>query len=91
MSIDEVEAAVIELLGELQHLSGRPGRELTPSSEPIGDLDGFDSLAAIEATVYLEKKLGCEVECDSLFVADGRSLTITQVAARVLHELEAKR
>ena len=59
--------------------------DLSPGSQPIGDLDGFDSLIAIEATVMIEERVGCRCDKNSLFVTvDGtRALTVREVADRI--------
>lgn len=90
MTLDEIEANVTATLRELQHLSGRTWSDLTSASKPIGSLEGFDSLASIEATVVLEEKLGCRIEQDSLFISDdgGQALTIRQISERIASELE---
>jgi len=85
MTLNEIEANVIATLKELQQLSGRTWSDISPTSKPIGDLDGFDSLASIEATVVLEGRLGCKIEPHSLFISDdgARVLTIRQISERL--------
>lgn len=85
MTLNEIEAKVIAGLKEIQQISGRTWTDLNPSSKPIGELDGFDSLASIEATVVIEDKLGCKIEHHSLFISDDgtRALSIKQISERL--------
>jgi len=64
-----------------------------PDAEPIGKLDGFDSLCAIEATVMVEELLGrVDLEVETLFVSeDGqRALTVKESAQLISKLLTAK-
>jgi acyl carrier protein len=78
-------ATVVDILAEVQEISGRANSTLTGVDKPIGQLDGFDSLTSIEATVMIEAKLGIDAECDSLFISsDGsKALTLDEVVARI--------
>jgi len=91
MILNDIEANVITVLKEVQQLSGRTWSDLNPSSKPIGELDGFDSLASIEATAVIEGKLGCKIEQNSLFLSEDstRALTIRQICERLAKLLEA--
>jgi len=94
MSLDEIQSAVIEVLRDVQTLSGRSWIGLAPTDKPIGDLDGFDSLSAIEATVLVEGKLDChDLEVDSIFISeDGkRALTVKEIANRISSLLSTAR
>jgi acyl carrier protein len=90
VKLNDIEANVIAVLKEVQQLSGRAWSDLDPSAKPIGELDGFDSLASIEATVVIEAKLGCKVAQSSLFISDDgtRALTIRDVCERLATLLE---
>jgi acyl carrier protein len=94
MTVDAVTKTIITVLKELQLASGRACGELTGNTKPIGDLIGFDSLSAIEATVAIEAALGKELNIDNLLVAEinGReqALTITGAAERIVKVLNAK-
>lgn len=86
MSSDEIRALVLDVLREIQVLSGRAWDGLKPDATPIGDLDGFDSLTGVEATVMIEEKLGSrDLDLESLFVSDDgkHALTVQEVAERV--------
>jgi acyl carrier protein len=85
MTEEEVRAVVLDVLQEVQNVSGREWNGLGLEAKPIGSLDGFDSLSAVEATVMMEEKLGCKLEIQSVFVSeDGkRALTLKEISARV--------
>jgi hypothetical protein len=83
MSLEHIQQAAIAVLREVQTLSGRAWTPLSSTSNPFKDLDGFDSLCSIEATVMLEKELGLgDLNTVSVFVSeDGkRGLTIAETA-----------
>lgn len=93
MSLAEIQAIVLEVLREVQVLSGREWVGLDPDAEPVGQLDGFDSLCAVEATVMVEERLGCgDLDVDTVFISgDGkRALTVKEIAQNVSKLLAAK-
>ena len=86
MSLDKIQSSVIEVLREVQELCGRPWTGIEPTATPIGDLEGFDSLCSVEATVMIEGKLGSrQLEVDSLFISEDGShaLTVKEIAQRI--------
>ncbi len=91
MREEELQSLIVSVLHEGQTLSGREWTDLGPDSKPVGDLDGFDSLSAVETTVAIEQRLGCKLEVESIFVSeDGkRALTLKQICAG-LSELATK-
>jgi len=89
-----IQAAVLDVLKEVQELSGRSFLSLTATARPIGALAGFDSLCSMEATVMVEQKLGCEpLGPSSLFISeDGkRALTLQEVSERIHKLVSAQR
>lgn len=85
MSLDKIQQTVLEVLKEVQTLSGRTWSGLPLTANPFNELDGFDSLCSVEATVMLEEKLGHGVlnaKAFSLFVSeDGkRALTLLETS-----------
>ncbi len=75
---------VASSLREVQELSGRAWVDLDDDSKVVNVLDGFDSIAAIEATTLIEQRiidqrLGARISVETLFVADRRSLTMREV------------
>jgi len=85
MTRDEVRSVIIEVLREVQQISGREWSDLALDATPIGCLDGFDSLSAVEATVMVEERLGCTIDIDSVFVSDNgkRALTLQEISERL--------
>ena len=90
MNLQELEAVVVDVGREVQEISGRKWNGVGADVKPIGDLDGFDSLTGVEATVMIEKKLDCELRVDSVFISsDGnRSLTTLEIAEHLAALLE---
>lgn len=94
MSPAELQSAILSVLQEVQTLSGRPWAGLSETAKPLLDLDGFDSLCGLEATVMVEERLGCgDLGVDSVFVSDDgqRSLSIREIAERLANRLPTDR
>ena len=94
MSVDELVVILLEILKQVQEMSGRPIEDLTESDTPIGGLAGFDSLNGIEVTTLAAVRLNCEISGEvNLFVSeDGRrALTVREVAQRMKRLLSADR
>jgi len=81
-----VRAALVNVLRQVQETSGRPCPIITDKMKPIGELPGFDSLLAIEATVLLEQKLACTLADGTPFISDGgtRALRFGDIVNRTL-------
>ena len=92
MRLEQVQKAIIEVLREIQTISGREVVPMNSSTCPIGDLPGFDSLNGIEATLQISEKLGYDFSLDNLLVDDGgrRALRISEVAERACQLMDAK-
>ena len=82
MKKEEVIKSVIQVLGQLQRDSGRKATSISSSTCPIGDLDQFDSLNGVEATVEIADKLGVELPGISVFVDESgtRALSVSEIA-----------
>jgi acyl carrier protein len=86
MKVEEIQKVVLEVVCEIQEQSGRPIPEVICGTLcPIGDFDGFDSLNAVEVSVQLTEKLGCEVDGNP-FVNGRRALKVEEIAKR-LHQV----
>lgn len=79
MGIEEVEQLVIECLQENLELSGEPVPKIDKNTKPACDLDGFDSLRAIEVVTDLEDKLKCELPPEKIFM--GKSIEDVSVSS----------
>ena len=90
MSLQEIQSLLLEVLREVQTVSGRAWAGLDLSAKPIGGLDGFDSLSGVEATAIVEQKLGCRnLAINSIFVADDkkRALTVREIAQNIANKV----
>jgi hypothetical protein len=86
MSLENIQSAVIDVLKQVQQLSGRAWEGLPNTGIPLNDLAGFDSLCSVEATVMIEERLGCgELKAVSFFISeDGtRPLSILEISTRI--------
>lgn len=68
MTSSDIVRAIVEVLGTVQVNSGRSQSIIDGNTCPIGDLDGFDSLNAVEATVELGDRLGLDIPCTNAFI-----------------------
>lgn len=78
---EEVVGRVIDAVRQVQELSGREVGAISASTHPLRDVEGFDSLGGIEATVILSESMGQGLP-DNVFVSeDGRqTLSIGEIA-----------
>lgn len=93
MTPDEVRSVVLDVLHDVQQISGREWSGLDGDAKPIGSLHGFDSLSGVEATVMVEQKLGCRLDLESVFVSDNgkRALTLNQISELLSKLVDVKR
>ena len=85
MDKDFIVRQVIEAVVQVQQASGRSIEGIGPDARPFKDVEGFDSLSGVEATVLLSDTVGRDLP-DSLFVPEqgSRALSVNEVADRVL-------
>ncbi len=85
MTEERVRETLIDVLREISEAGGHEWNGIDPDAKPIGALEGFDSLSAIEATVMVEEKLDCKFELDSIFLSDsgGRALTVKEIVSKL--------
>jgi acyl carrier protein len=82
----EIRAAIEKVLRRVQAAGGRACPAITDATKPVGDLDEFDSLMAVEATVLLEAELNVTLAAGTPFVATTggkRALTVAEIVDRV--------
>jgi hypothetical protein len=88
MNQAEVVAVLLDVLTTIQQNSGRNIAAISGDTCPIGDLDGFDSLNGVEATVELADRLGIVIASISIFVNESgtKALSVTEIAKRLTAE-----
>jgi hypothetical protein len=82
----EIRTALEKILQQIQAAGGRPCPVISDSTKPIGDLEDFDSLLGVEATVLLEQELGCTLAAGTPFMSaksSPRALTVAEIVVRV--------
>ena len=86
MTKTEVLQSIVDVLSFVQSMSGRKPVNIAPNTCPIGDLEQFDSLNGVEATVELSTRLGIELPGSNAFVnGDGtKALTVSEIADAIL-------
>ena len=85
MNKAKVIEVIANVLTELQSISGRESVPISGTTCPIGDLDGFDSLNGVEATVELSDRLDLDLPGVNGFVNEqgNKALTLSQVADNI--------
>lgn len=81
----DIKKAVLDTITEIQSLSGRQIPDKLEDDEcPIGSVDGFDSINAVEATVILSTKLNCEIDFNPFISEKGtKALNLSQIVSRL--------
>ena len=83
MEKQEVVTKVIQTVAQVQEASGRSSAGIGASTRPVRDVEGFDSLSGVEATVMLSESLGVALPEDyNPFISkDGkRALSVGEIA-----------
>lgn len=84
MTQEEVQRTVIGVLTELQELRGKEAPDMDNGTCPMEDLQGFDSLSAVEATTRLEEELDLELDAKLFWSKrDSTPLRVAQIADRI--------
>lgn len=91
MELDETKEVVRRVIAEIQTGSGRAVPDIDDNSCPIGDLEGFDSLNAVEASCLLSDYLGFEIP-NNLMISPypGRQLTYNDITKRLYQFINAE-
>ena len=79
--MESVVDVVIEAIRQVQQSSGRTAGGIGPDTRPFRDVESFDSLSGIEATIILSESLGRELP-DSVFTPSegNRILSVKEIA-----------
>ncbi len=85
MDKDEVIKVISAVLAEVQSSSGRQPVVVTGDTCPIGDLDGFDSLNGVEASVELSDRLGVDLPGVNAFINEKgtEALKVSEIADNI--------
>ena len=90
MSQDDILRHLVETVAEVQEISGCTAEKITAETCPIKDLEGFDSLRGVEATIILAEKLKCKFKAGTedvnVFVSKDRrrALRIEEAVSRLM-------
>ena len=99
MNIDQpwtsetVQSFISSIVAEVVRTSGTEPPSLSASTAPVDDVEGFDSLASLEAVVLMQEHLGVELPDDLFFSKTGkktRARSIEEVAGVVLAYISQK-
>lgn len=78
----EIEKILIDIVCNIQELSGREKVEISTGTRPLEDIPGFDSLNCVEATIDAIDRLDKNLDFNNIFFDDNKALTIQQAALR---------
>lgn len=91
MTLEETRELLQQVLIEIQNASGRSVPEIHDGLHPIGDIEGFDSLNALEAACLLSEYLGYDINSDLLLPTyPGRQLTFEAIVDRLYQAINAQ-
>ena len=79
MEISEIEAIVINCILTNLRNSNESAPSVTPSTAPLSDIAGFDSLRVLEVLIDIEEVLGCDLPPEKVFA--GPNPTDTNIAS----------
>ncbi len=86
---EHIQNALMNVLAEIQQLNGQSASTISPSTCPLTDLQGFDSLNAVEATVILSEKLSYDLRPELMFPASGGSPpNIAEISKRAAQAMQ---
>lgn len=87
----DIERAIIEVLTEIQTLSGAEHPKMDGSTCPLHDLPQFDSHLALLATVELCARLEYEIPRDvNVFVDEDRPRRIAEISEAISAMIQSK-
>jgi acyl carrier protein len=88
MKRNNIQEALIKALGEVQQLNGKPTPTITGTTQPIGDLAGYDSLIAVETASLVADYLGCNIDPKLMLPNNSnQNLTVDQITDRIVSSL----
>lgn len=95
MKKQEYIRTVVETVTQVQETSGRERGDIDASTRPLRDIEGFDSLCGLEATVLLSESLGVDLpdNFNPFISTEGnRALSVSEIADALITHIgsEAK-
>lgn len=87
MNRDEIMKLIIEILKQIQQLSGREIPDISEDTIPIGGLSGFDSQNGLELTVMLPEEI--QWPGNNLCVSDDgtQALSVREITDRLISKV----
>ena len=83
MEKQDIVNRVVQTVVQVQEASGRASGAIDVTTRPLRDMEGFDSLSGLEATVLLSESLGVDIPdtCNPFISEDGnRALSVSEIA-----------
>ena len=90
MNRDQVKAALVTVITDIQKKSGRPVPTIDDGTRPMLDLPGFDSLNGVEAAASLPGELERQVETIPFWSKkNGQPLRLAEIVDEICKTLPA--
>lgn len=86
---DDVGRILLDAIKASQTASGRPCAEIDENTS-LADIEGFDSLIALEVLVSVSERLGTEVPEDVLAPSTNGRLSVRQLADKICSHKEPR-
>jgi acyl carrier protein len=86
----DVAVAVASAIQQILESGGKKPADLTGSTRPLTDVDGFDSLTAIECSFLVADALGCELQHEIEYFKDQEgtsAATLDEAVDRICAEI----
>lgn len=88
VSRSQIQVALVKALIDMQTINGKSIPVIDESTHPIGDLEGFDSLSALEISFSLSVLLGIDIEPKiELFAKNGRTHSVGEIVEHIYQQL----
>lgn len=88
MSLQHIRQVLLDVLKEVQTMSGREWVDLPNTAKPINDVSGFDSVLSVEASAMVEHRLGGHKLTPCSVFHDGtKALSIDEIVQNIQLQL----
>ncbi|MEM7537468.1 MAG: hypothetical protein AAF639_35185 [Chloroflexota bacterium] len=88
MTNNDIHNAVVKALTQVQELSGRAAIKIDGNTCPIGDLEGFDSLNAVETAGIISGYIGHEVQPKTMLSSNpNKPLRVSDIVTRIFQSI----
>lgn len=92
----EVRSAVIDAIEMVREASGLSGPKIAPTTDLLREVEGFDSLNALEVVVEVSESLGVHVPDEAIICGARdretvRTLTVDDLVEQIMEHMEVQK